>query len=194
MSGRSVDLGRLSARADLTTTLRAAGGSPMRRFSIAGLMAVVALAALDCLALRARPWYQHPAWIVFQLGGVPMANALVLVLLAIGRRARGTAARRFLIGVEVVGWPALLLGVAGAAAAPAATLEYLLWTLGPLLRAVRGAGLGPAAGAFVTHVLWGVFLMAHPLIPALIGGWAARRFGGGAGGAVGVVGGAGRRA
>ena len=72
-------------------------------FSIAEVMAIVAIAALDCLAIRMAGSAPAIPFVVF--GGFPMQSVLVIGLLRILRRRRRTERPfPFLLGFGVVGW------------------------------------------------------------------------------------------
>ena len=73
--------------------------------SIAQMMLVVAVVALDCLLMRLANSAPRPTLIHLALGGLPMQIALVIGLLRMFRRQR--AAEKplpFLMGFEVAGW------------------------------------------------------------------------------------------
>src|SRR5215472_12261687 len=78
--------------------------------SIAGLMAVVTLAALDCVAVRSPLSGRSLTGVLWLVGGLPMANVLTVGLLPLllGRPRRWDG-RPFLVGFVALGALALML-------------------------------------------------------------------------------------
>ena len=71
------------------------------RFSIAKLMVVVAIIALDCMAVRAFPLAVTVFDIFWGFGVLPMGNILAIVILIAKRRRRS---QPFLWGFETEVW------------------------------------------------------------------------------------------
>jgi hypothetical protein len=90
------------------------------RFSIATLMLLVVLVALDCAAFRALTGPQNGLIAnLIAYGILPMANILALGLPPLpGGRLVGARQRPFWVGFEVFGWAALFLFSAGAIVTP----------------------------------------------------------------------------
>ena len=110
-------------------------------FSIAEMMAIVAIVALDCLVLRVAIDIGIPYLI---LSGSPMQIALVIGLLLIFRRRRQTEKPfSFLIGFEVVGWMGHVIYVVLCLQAVGEMGRHIGATPWPLLRAI---GLSPFYG------------------------------------------------
>ena len=140
---------------------------PHRR-SIAGLMAVVVLVAVDCAAIRSPLRGQPLTSILLLLGGLPMANILALDLLP-ALRARSGRGRppRGLIGFELIGGAALLLYAIIALSDPDWLFEALYHAVN-LLWSVRDPS---------RVVVLAVFLLLPQLSLGLLGGWLNAKYG-----------------
>jgi hypothetical protein len=137
------------------------------RFSISGMMAVVALFALDFMAIRTPLNGLSVTACMLLLGGLPMANLLTAGLLVmLPDRLRRRVDRPWLVGFEVVGWTALF-GYASCAYYHAYALRESV---------VHALGLLTSLGnpAFLTAVV--AILSAPQLGLALVGGWLNRRY------------------
>ena len=136
----------------------------MRHFrcTIAGLMALVGLAALDSMAIRAPLSGRPIVATLLLLGGLPMANLLAIGLLPLllGRPG-GRGARPSIVGFEVVGWATLLLYASFASHRPEALREAVVVALG----SVRIHG----NAAFLSAVVMALLLPQISL--SLLGGW-----------------------
>jgi hypothetical protein len=132
-------------------------------------MVIVAIAALDCLAIRVRALLiLYP--LVF--GGLPMQIALVIGLLILfRRRKRGDKPIPFLMGFEVVGWAGLLIYVAVCFQAPQSLNQHLSHTLGQIVRAITSPIQRSAADYICRFAIATVYLTLLQLIPALVAGW-----------------------
>lgn len=142
------------------------------RFSIALLMVIVALAALDLETIRAMPVIRPPTSELLVLGALPMANVLAVDLLLSQRRP---ASRPFLLGFAAFGVVALALYVALVAFSPetVATL-YVRPLIEPISRTI-----GPIQPIILIAILGsvGVVMLGLPqLALALLGGFMFRRF------------------
>jgi hypothetical protein len=137
------------------------------RCPIAGMMAVVALAALDCAAVRSPLSGRPLTETLLLLGGLPMANVLAfgLLPLLLERPGRG-ACRPCLVGFETVGWSVLLLYASCAFYHPEALRGGVVRALASLSALGNPAFLAAAAAA----------LLSPQLSLALLGGWLNRRF------------------
>lgn len=138
------------------------------RISIAEIMVIVAIVAVDCLAIRGTPdQVLYP--LVF--GGFPFQIALIIGLQVLfGRRKRGDKSLPFLMGFEVVGWISLLVYVAVCFQAPMSLDQHLSRTLGPVLNAI-GEPRSPTAHTVCRFGTAMAYLMMLQLIPTLIAGW-----------------------
>lgn len=131
-------------------------------------MVIVAIIAVDCLAIRGRPdLVLYP--LVF--GGLPFQIVLVIGLLVLFRRRKqGDKPLPFLTGFEVVGWISLLVYVAVCFQTPESLNQHLSRTLGPVVRAIdmpRGS-MADIICRFGTAM---AYLALLQVIPALIAGW-----------------------
>jgi hypothetical protein len=83
------------------------------RFSISGLMSVVLVVALDCMAINmliVRPLFRVPLSELILLGALPMANILAIGLLQLWADRKGRCQTRpLLVGFEICGWVTLLV-------------------------------------------------------------------------------------
>jgi hypothetical protein len=142
-------------------------------FSIAEMMVVVAVVAVDCLVMRARqPALTH---IFVALGGLPMQIALVTGLLLMSRRRRRMEMQLpFLVGFEVVGWICLLIYFALCFQAAPSINMHLGNTLNPLLNAT-GLERFSTPDWIIRVGLAMAFLTVPQLAAALVGGWISQR-------------------
>jgi hypothetical protein len=137
------------------------------RCSMAGLMALVVIAALDCAAIRSPLSGRPLTAILLLLGALPMANILAVALLPLIQRHRARLERRAcLVGFEIVGWVALLLYAFCAVHHSDFLLDIVLRPLRPIR--VQGRS------AFLTVVC--MALLTPQLAPALLGGWLCGRY------------------
>jgi len=118
------------------------------RFSIAGLMAVVLLVALDCMCIKLFMDRPYPGTIDEHLlfGALPMANVLAIGLGSLwNKRRSSTPWSSFLRGFEVCGAVALFCYVWWAVLWPMTLNAFLNFVLGPLpfgpLRIIVGVPL-----------------------------------------------------
>ena len=138
------------------------------RCSIAGLMAVVVLVALDCVAIRTPLRGRSLTAGMLLLGGLPMANILAAGLLPLLRIARG--------GVCVTpGW-SVSRSSAGRPCFSIASCAYyhpdtLRESVVTALKSVRALGNPAFLAAVVTVLSLPQFGLA------LLGGWLNRRYG-----------------
>jgi hypothetical protein len=138
-----------------------------RRCSTACLMALVALAAIDCAAVRSPLSGSPQTVILLLLGGLPMANILAVRLLPLALRLDvGYERRRFLLGFEAAGWAALLIFTFCAKENPDAVRALVVQALIP----VRSLG-NPAFRLTACAAL-----LLPQLLLALGGGWLNRSF------------------
>ena len=143
------------------------------RFSIAGIMALTALIALDCLATRVAWGVDDIRVAMLYFGELPWLNILLIGLLVLrGRRRRGQPAA-FLVGFEAVGWAVLLLSVILTFAFPPvcdAVIGGLSRRLAPLMIARPPVG-------YVAGIAAAMAILALPqLIAAIVGGLLHRRY------------------
>jgi hypothetical protein len=130
-------------------------------------MVIVALVALDCLAIRV-----GSPMTVYHLafGGLPMQGALVICLILVFRRRRlGEKPLPFLTGFVVIGLVCHLAFVAICVLSAEPLTLHLTHTLGPLVRAI-GFQQDRAAERICRVGVGMAYLTMLQLIPALIAG------------------------
>jgi hypothetical protein len=148
---------------------RGDGAVKLPSFSIAEMMAIVAIVALDCLALR---FGAHAGVLV---GGLPMQSALVIGLPQVVRwRRSGYMRLPFLIGFEVGGWISSVILFAVCVFARRSFDEHLGHVIEPFL---RGSGFAPFStpDMIVRITLGACYLTAPQLLIALVAGWISQR-------------------
>jgi len=137
------------------------------RFSIAEMMAIVALAALDCWAIRLKGTVSTVRLLV--VGALPMLNFLVVGLLfCLGRRTRSRISSTFLVAFEVTGWVALLMFVAVCVQASESLTVHLSYALSPFLNAMGFRPYSPADFVWRYAVA-----MCYLTAPQLAAAWVA---------------------
>jgi hypothetical protein len=139
-------------------------------FSIAEMMAIVAIFAVDCAAIRLRADQS------ILVGGLPMQSALVIGLLLVFRwRRRGDKRLPFLVGFEIGGWIASVIFLAVCVFAPISLDQHLRHILAPFLRAT---GFEPFSLAYMACILITAtsYLTAPQLAAALFAGWISQRW------------------
>ncbi len=143
------------------------------RFSIAGLMALTALIALDCLATRVG-WGSNDVRVAMLYFGVlPWLNVLLVGLAVLRGRRRRNEPVAFLVGFEAFGWAVLVFSVTlilAFAAACEPVIEGLDRLLGPL------TGVVPPLGFAAALVIAMTILTLPQLIAAVAGGLLTRRY------------------
>ena len=152
------------------------------RLSIANLMAVVALIAIDISLIKSQDWYS----LILLAGFLPLANILAISGLA---AIRGALWRNevtpFLFGFQVSGWTALFVYtiISNYPSFVATSLMDLQLRLEDLicdnlvsLRLISRMGLSDHDKAIYLASLGFVYLVPQLLI-ALAGGWISSRLG-----------------
>lgn len=143
-------------------------------FSIAEVMAIVAIVAMDCLAIRIAGSAPAIPFLVF--GGFPMQSVLVIGLLLILRRRRRTGRPfPFLLGFVVVGWIGHVIYVLLSIHAARAMDVHLGDMLGPMLRAT-GFQRFSVPDWIIRIGLGMAYVTTFQLAPALIAGWISQRW------------------
>jgi hypothetical protein len=154
-------MGRMNQRGD---ALR------LPSFSIAEVMAIVAIVAVDCAAIRLRVDEN------ILVGGLPMQSALVIGLLLVFRwRRRGDNRLPFLVGFEIGGWIASVILLAVCVFAPISLDQHLRHILAPFLR-VTGSEPFSLAYMACTLIIATSYLTAPQLAAALLVGWISKRW------------------
>jgi 4-amino-4-deoxy-L-arabinose transferase-like glycosyltransferase len=149
------------------STLEADGNVGRFRCSVAGLMAVVGLVALDCMAIRTPLSGRSLTAGMLLLGGLPMANILAAGLLPLlPDRSGREGCRPWLVGFQAVGWTALFLYTSCAYYDPDALRESVVRALKSLRVLGNPTFLIAVAAA----------LSVPQLGLALVGGWLNRRY------------------
>jgi hypothetical protein len=149
------------------------------RFSIAWIMAIIVIAAVDLAAIRALDGTNTLMGGLIAVGLMPMAGILVLGIPSLVRGFTGRAKiRPFLAGFEGVGWTVLLVYTVCAILFPesiAGAIDLSAQFLMSLIGLDTADGPDPAwqlIGLFVVVL----FLLLPQLVAALIGGWLNQRF------------------
>jgi hypothetical protein len=134
-------------------------------FSIAGMMVVVAIGALDCLAIRLGA---HAGVLV---GGLPMQTVLVIGLSLVFRWRRiGDKRLSFLMGFEVGGWISSVILLSVSVFALQSFDQHLGHILDPAFKATGFKPFSPQD--IICRVALGMaYLTALQLAAAVIGGW-----------------------
>jgi hypothetical protein len=140
------------------------------RFSIAWIMAMIAIVAIDFAVIRCLDGTDSLIVKVILIGSIPMASILVLGLPSLIRRITSRGKHRpFLVGFEAVGWTILLLYTGGAILFPE-SVATAIDSAGELLIGPTGHEDHPAWRSTVLFL--GVMMLLLPqLVAALIGGW-----------------------
>lgn len=137
-------------------------------FSIAEMMAIIALVGLDCLAIR-----MGSSLTLYSVtfGGLPMQIVLVIGLLLVFRRRRQHQSQLpFLIGFEVVGWISHLIFVAVCVQAAQSLDSHMVHTLRPLL--VLTGFRSQSTADLICRIGIGMsYLTALQLFPACVAGF-----------------------
>jgi amino acid transporter len=141
-------------------------------FSIAEMMAIVALVALDCMAIRVG----SPLTVYcLVLGGLPMQGALVVGLVIVFRRRREREKLLpFLTGFVVVGWICHLIYLSVCVQSADPLTLHLKQTLLPVENAMGFRRFSTADTMWnyvIAYGLTAAYLTILQLIPALVGGW-----------------------
>ena len=146
----------------------------MRRWSLGGLMVVVAMLAFDCVLVRELVQFPrgHPAFVEWCLGVIlPMSNILAIVIYRLVHRKEHQS-RPFWLGFAYFGGTAVLASSVLAWYAPNTAGYPIRATLYPVF-----VGMGsPDSLRPVFLILAGVFLLVPHLIVATAGGLAFQRF------------------
>ena len=147
------------------------------RVSIARIMALTVLAAIDTRAIRSSLLQEGgPADALIWSGGTPMLNVLAVGFVALQMKSQGRVAAPFLTGFEIGGGLAWLFYAAISTMFPAQVLNHFKRVFAPLIDYLVTTRVG-TSGYFVTVLE--LALMAYfttlLLVTAVIGGWWARR-------------------
>jgi hypothetical protein len=147
------------------------------RVSIAEIMTLVFLAALDIRAIRSLLLEEGgPTDLFLSTGGMPMLNVLGVGLLVLRRKLRSKESAPFLMGFEIGGGLALLFYVASSVLFPVPLLIHFKTVFVPLIAYLASSRIG-RSGYFVKCLELLVMAYFTTLLsgPALIAGWYARR-------------------
>jgi hypothetical protein len=143
--------------------------------SIAWLMGIVGVAAIDFGAIRATSEPGVPGGLLLCMAVLPMANVLAGGLL-VGHRCRGC--RRFLMGFEAFGVVPLIFLIAAIVSNDDRVRSYLTMVVEPLR-----TSLGPTAGQewstfrlLVARSILALWATLPQLAFALIGGFLSRSY------------------
>jgi hypothetical protein len=138
------------------------------------MMAIVAIVALDCLAIRLAGSGPAIPFLVF--GGLPMQSVLVIsLLLLLRRRTRTRRPFPFLLGFVVVGWIGHVIYVLLCTQAARAIDVHLGDMLGPMLQST-GFERFSVADWIIRIGLGTSYLTAPQLASALVAGWISQQW------------------
>lgn len=144
------------------------------RFSIAWVMTIIIVAALDFAVIRAFLGMESDIGVLMVVGAMPMASLLLLGIPSLAWKFSGRGKPHpFLIGFEAVGWPTVLFYTVSTILFPGSLAEdivaVMLWL--PIdFNTPFWKSWWASAGCEA-------FLLLMPqLVPALIGGWLTQRF------------------
>jgi hypothetical protein len=142
------------------------------RFSIAWIMAIIVIAAIDLAAIRALDETNTVIGPLIIIGSMPMASILILGIpnLVRGSTGRGKI-RPFLVGFEGVGWTVLLV-YTGSAILFAESVAEAIDLSAYFLMSLIGVDTFQLFGLFVLVLL----LLLPQMFVALVGGWLNQRF------------------
>lgn len=146
------------------------------RFSIGGVMIVVAIAAIDSQAIRILLGSQDETIVLLLLGTVPMLNVLAIGRLLLRRPGtRRVRAGPFLVGFEAFGGAAMILLILASVhpVARKVIIDWLELALSPIGRA-RGLSQ-PITIVVIIGVIIGLLLLPQ-LLFAVLGGVLSRRY------------------
>jgi hypothetical protein len=142
--------------------------------SILSVMAVAAVAALDCFVFRsiaARPEFvAHEVWWT-AVATLPMANFLAVAAALLARR-RGAGRPDFLFGFQAAGWTVLLASIAWLN-----PILRLIETCLTSLGAVEWCAGSPIREAILIYAVAPTVCFVPQALVAAVGGWIARHFG-----------------
>ncbi len=142
------------------------------RLSIADVMALTVLAALDSLIARAA-WRTNNFVLLLFCGVVPWLNVLIVGLVVLWRRITRSERIAFLFGFEVAGSATLMLFVALIFGFRDASLEAFITATSPLNPLVDAA---PPAGLVVAVGVVMIAMTIPHFIVALVFGFLNRRY------------------
>jgi hypothetical protein len=149
------------------------------RFSIAWIMAIIVIAAIDFAIIRALDGTNTVIGALLVFGSMPMASILVLGIPSLVRGFTGRGKiRPFLAGFEGVGWTILLVYTGSASLFPESVAGAIDLSSQFLMSLI---GLDTADGPDPDRQLFGLFvvvliLLLPQLFVALVGGWLNQRF------------------
>ncbi|HEY2156854.1 MAG TPA: hypothetical protein VGH33_14580 [Isosphaeraceae bacterium] len=128
----------------------------MPRPSIADLMGLTVLVALDCLAFVTVDALEDTAYFGLFFGALPLGNVLVVSLVVLARMWRGGESAAFLAGFQAVGWMILALHALWAVRDPdtwRTTFLPIENRLIPLVHSHPPVGWGLAMGVFMATLV-----------------------------------------
>jgi hypothetical protein len=141
------------------------------RPSIAGIMALTLMVALNCMAARAMLGLGSITPLL--VGGLPMTNALALGLYLLRRGEPRGKKRRFLVGFEVAGSAALSLYTTSCIWGEDLLGGYIDWMFSVARDVIPANALKPTSVPVASVLLILAFLTVPQLILALTAGWLA---------------------
>jgi hypothetical protein len=152
------------------------------RFPLVGLMAAVALVAINLAVIRAFSGYVGAALplMYFACGVVPMASLLIMVAaLNAPRFVRGESLRPFVVGFEALGWSAVFVFITCYSVVPS-LLVTLIEVIGQYTRPFFARYLTDSPnwlGLLVEFVSADSIFSSPQLLTAVLGGWLTHKLG-----------------
>ena len=143
------------------------------RFSIAEVMALTAVAALDCLMIRYANGSPNEAVILFFFAGLPWLNVLVIGFTILWGKWRRREPLPFLLGFLAVGWALFSITLALIAFSPEECMAAVQWASRPLEPL---AEMAPPFGIVIAVGIFMAILTIPQGIVAIVGGMLCRRY------------------
>ena len=149
------------------------------RISIAGLMAAVALVAIDIAVVQSiYPEPKSELQFFYAFGVLPMATVLILLgAFSAPNLVRGGSVSPFVFGFEAVGWVVVFIFISAYTIAPNAFSEYgfaMLASIASPFNAYLEESPNWAQVSVGIGIATAVLTLPQLLL-ALLGGWLARR-------------------
>jgi hypothetical protein len=161
----------------------------MRRFSISKAMALVALIAMNCAAIRASMPGRRGHWeraSIFVVGLLPLVNALIVAIYLLALRHRSSLRRQEQVGIipgfAVTSALALIGLITVCVFVPDGVMQYLQFVLLPVDVFFRSLGFQDRdySSEFFMFIplplLVGATMSGPPMVFALIFGWLSNRY------------------
>lgn len=149
------------------------------RFSIAWIMAIIVIVAIDFAAIRAVDGTNTLVGGLIAIGSIPMAGILMLGIPSLikGLSGRGKV-RRFLNGFEGLGWTSLFVYTGSSILFPESIAGQFESVLNSLVKVMGWDAADTSDPSWQLFLLFvGILILLLPQsVIALIGGWLNQRF------------------